>query len=279
MRPKCKLLAVDIDGTLLDPAGRLSPRVRAAVDKACAAGVTVVVATGRRYRTSRAIAEDAGLSSYVICQHGTHIRRMSDDSLVWSAPFEKDAARAVVEVMIEHGFEPRVFLDGFDREMDFLIITGLPQPKEMFGYTGTAWRVAKEIEVPDGMAIMVVASFGGVDALEPALDEIRALGGGRVTAHVINPPGAPYWCLEAMSPRAGKGSALLVLAKRLDVKPEETAAVGDDINDVDMIEKAGVGIAMGNAVEAVKEAADFIVAANGDDGLAEAIERLLSGAT
>jgi hydroxymethylpyrimidine pyrophosphatase-like HAD family hydrolase len=268
-----------MDGTLLDPAGKISPRVREAIGKAGAAGMTVVVATGRRYRTSRAIAEDAGLSSYVICQHGTHIRRMSDDSLVRSATFEEDAARAVVEVMVGHGFEPRVFLDGFDREMDFLIITPGAEPKEMFGYTGTAWRVAKEIEVPDGMAVMVVASFGGVDALEPALDEIRALGGDRVGVHVINPPGAPYWCLEAMSPRAGKGNALLVLAERLKVKPEETAAVGDDVNDIDMIEKAGVGIAMGNAVEAVKEAADFIVGANGDDGLAEAIERLLSNAT
>jgi hypothetical protein len=277
MQSRIRLVAVDIDGTLLDPQGKVTPRVREAVAKATAAGVIIVLATGRRYRTSRAIAADLGLSTYVIAQHGTHIRRTADDELVWSAPLDEGAAREAVGIMAANGFEPRVFLDGYDRDVDFLIITPGAQPKEMFGYTGTAWRVAGEVVVPEGTAIMEVASFGGEAALGPAYEEIKRRCGERVGVHRINPPGAPYWCLEVIGPEAGKGNALLALAKRLNVKREETAAVGDDINDVDMVVKAGVGVAMGNAIAEVKEAAEFEVAANSEDGLAEALERLCDG--
>jgi len=205
------------------------------------------------------------------------VRRIEDDELVWCAPLETAVARGVVEVMSEAGFEPRVFLDGFEKELDFLIVTTREKPGEMFGYTGTAWKVVHEVSVPADTRIMEVASFGPREALEPVREEIERRFGESVGVHVIKPPGDWYWCLEAISPLAGKGNALLTLAKRLNVRPEETAAVGDDVNDVDMLRKAGVGIAMGNAPEAVKAEADFVVAANSDDGLAEALGRLLGG--
>lgn len=273
-----KLLAVDIDGTLLDAQGKVTPRVREAVTKATDAGVQIVLATGRRYRTSKAYAADLALSTYIICQHGTHIRKTSDDELVWSQPLDEGLARKAAAAMARFGFEPRVFLDGFDMDVDFLIVTEAPQPREMFGYSGTAWRIAKEVAVPAGTRIMEVAAFGPVESLGPAYEEIRRSCGDAVSVHIINPPGAPYWCLETISRAAGKGNALLALAERLNVRRDETAAVGDDINDIDMLRKAGRSAAMGNAPDAVKRAASFVVGTNANDGLAEAIERLLNGA-
>ncbi len=277
MKPTCRLIAVDIDGTLLDTNGRITARVHEALARAAAAGVTVVLATGRRYRTSRQIALEAGLDTYVLCQHGTHIRRMSDNELVWSATLESATARGLVEVMREEGHEPRIFFDGYERELDFVVVAAGDKPKDMFGYTGTAWRAVKEFYHPAGLGITEVASFGARESLVSARDEMERRFDGSVSVHIINPPREWYWCLEAISVKAGKGNALLALAERLGIAQEETAAVGDDVNDIDMIEKAGVGIAMGNAPDAIKELADIVVADNRHDGLAEAVERLVDG--
>jgi hydroxymethylpyrimidine pyrophosphatase-like HAD family hydrolase len=132
------------------------------------------------------------------------------------------------------------------------------------------------VDVPRGRQIMEVASYGLKDKLLAPYEEIKRRLGGRVNVHVINPPGAWYWCLEAISPSAGKGSALLALAGLLRIPGDETAAVGDDVNDLDMVSKAGLGIAMGNASEEIRRAADVVVGPNTQDGLAQALRYILA---
>ena len=94
---------------------------------------------------------------------------------------------------------------------------------------------------------------------------------------VLKSPRYTRWFLDIISPASGKGKTLMELAGLLNVQRDETAAVGDDVNDIDMFHAAGVSVAMGNATQAVQDAADFVAPTNDQDGAAEAIMGLLEG--
>ncbi len=99
--------------------------------------------------------------------------------------------------------------------------------------------------------------------------------GDRVHAHRIINKNYQGSILEFLAPRSGKWSALRRLAEGAGIAPEEIAAIGDDTNDAEMIRHAGLGIAMGNAVDAAREGADQVVRSNAEGGVLEAIERVL----
>ena len=278
MRSKCRLLAVDIDGTLLDGSGKVTARVRGALLRAHAGGMTIVLATGRRFRSSLPVAREIGVTDYIIAQHGTIIKRVSDAETVWAAPMRRPTARKVAEVMMRHGLEPLVFSDAYETGVDFVVASGKPARPGTCEFTGihrNAWRAGSFADVAGAARIVEVGAFDDTDRLRAAYEEIERLWGDRLNYHVIKSPNYSFHCVEVISRRAGKGNALLALGRILGVRREETAAIGDDVNDIDLLSKAGTGIAMGNAAEAIKAKAHFVVGPNTADGLAEAVERLL----
>lgn len=279
MSPSSKLIAIDIDGTLLDASGRVTQAVRAAVANAAAAGVTVVLASGRRYRSTAPIAVDIEAAPLVIVQHGALIKRTHDASTVHSALINMPLALEAAEFMLAEKLEPMIGVDGFSEGLDFYVHGGKPRHSSTLGFTDRSkglWKTVRNpAQIPYRGATAVFAT-GEKDALVKSHKRLAEHFADVLSYHLLKSPQYDFWFLEAISPNGGKGRALLALARRLDIQPENTAAIGDDVNDLDMFAAAGTAVAMGNAVEEVKKAADFTVAPNTENGAAQAIEKLLA---
>jgi Cof subfamily protein (haloacid dehalogenase superfamily) len=276
MAPKYTLIAVDIDGTLLDASEEITPAVKAAVRKAVDAGATVALATGRRYRSALPFAKALALE-YLICQHGSLVKRVSDNATILRKPLAADVAIETGGLITKAGFEPMYFVDAYESGVDvvFAVEPRRPGMREYAKLNPGIWRVG--LDAMSGKPVVEVAAFDDRENLEALQANHERRGPAAVTkSHIMKVTHYSFAGLEIISRDAGKGNALMALADMLGIEHGRTAAIGDGVNDVEMLEAAGMSAAMGNASQALKNIADFTVAANDRDGAAEALDRIVA---
>lgn len=257
-----KLVAIDLDDTLLDHSRTISPRAKAAIAAAVAQGVTVTVATGRMFPSALPYAEQLGLDVPLITYNGALVRCGLSGETLLHRPLDAATARELLALFRERGWYIQVYLDDvlYVRERDanaryYETIAGVaavPVGDRLWTLAGTPTK------------LLAMADPARIPAIDAA---VKAACGDRVYTAASK---ANY--LEMTHPDANKGAALAFLAGRLGIDRAEVMAIGDSVNDLDMIAYAGLGVAMGNASPRVKEAANAVTAANDADGVAAAIE-------
>jgi len=261
-----KLVALDIDGTILDHDQRLTDRVRSAVRAVAEAGIHVVIATGRSLHETLPVLDRLGLvTGWAVCSNGSVTLRldpMADQGYEVSDTVTFDPS-SILSLLREH--LPTALYAMETSTGQFLLTAPFP-PGELEGpYT----RVAPFEEITQQQACrVVVRSPDHTSADFMALT--RSLG-----MHGVNyAVGWTAW-LDLAPDGVSKASALEVIRGRLAVDGAATLAVGDGRNDIEMFGWAGRSVAMGNATDDVKVHADVITATVEEDGLAEILERLL----
>lgn len=275
-RPKYRILALDVDGTLLDRSGTLLASTKAAVARAAAAGIRPILCTGRRYRRAWPIAAELGIDAPIVCNSGAIVKEPADDRTLWRADLDHDLAIALIDLFGERGYDVVAFNDRRHDEPDFRVSR---HP------TGHRWfddYVAQNLSHAEIAADWAHGPFFHVCAVGPR-EEMLALQalvleshGDRVRTFVQKSPRYLGTMCEVIRRDAGKWSAVLHVAEQWGVAPEEICAVGDDVNDLPMIEGAGLGVAMGHAPPEVLAAADLVVPDHDNDGVAALIDgRLL----
>jgi hypothetical protein len=274
----CRLLALDVDGTLLNSRGELTDRTRAALLAAAAVGIHLVVATGRRYRRALPLVEPLGIEVPLVTHSGALVKDAQDHRTLWKALLGRDVTAAVLAELDRLGFPAIVYQDRFDEEVDFLTPvahSGQAEFDEYLDLNRGYERVAPDlVESPpdDAIALCVLGSRPAMLEVEAALH--RAVPG-RLATHVLKSPRYHGEMCEIMRADATKWTAILWLARRWEIAADEICAVGDDVNDIAMLRGAGLGVAMGHAPAAVRAAADFIAESHDNDGLAEVVEKLV----
>lgn len=267
---KIRLLAVDLDDSLLAPDLSVSPRNRAALAAALAAGVRVVLATGRMYRSAEAIAVELGLRDPVIAYQGALIRwpgqpPKAGKKVIRHLPLPLVHAREVIRRVAEYGYHVNVYLN------DTLYVASLTEEARRYAaFSDVEARVVGdllEFLPEDPTKVLVIAREDQLDAL--------ALEMAPWVENRLNMTKSKPHFLEFSHPGASKGSALAKLAALFGLSREQVMAVGDSYNDVDMVEYAGIGVVMGNARPEIKAHADWVTAANDRDGVALAVERFV----
>jgi Cof subfamily protein (haloacid dehalogenase superfamily) len=271
-----RLLALDIDGTILDPAGEISDAARNAVGEALRSGLRVVLCTGRRYRTTLPIARSLGIAGPVVVHNGALVKDTARGRTLEASYLAAQVQTEIRAVLREHG-PPLVYVDGWPEEDVLTEPHGSihRHQQDTLGHYGAQCRFVPDLESAaraDVVMMSVVADAAAIEALRPRA--LHALGG-RVRAHALQNPKSGAHSLEILAPGTGKWPALRRLAAAEGIAPHEIVAVGDARNDVDLIEGAGLGIAMGNAVPELLAVADRVVSANDRDGVVEAIEAVL----
>ncbi|WP_345466297.1 Cof-type HAD-IIB family hydrolase [Deinococcus carri] len=265
-----RLIATDLDGTLLRPDLTVSARTRAALAAARAAGIQVVPVTARQPRGVRPIAEAAGFADYALCGNGAHGVHLGTGETLFEAHVPEAVQRAVAEalaarvpgvlfVSVREGGEVFVAQDGY------AAIAHFEDHKREPGEMGT-------FTLDDVLARPSLKFIVRHAALTPRelLAEVRALGlGGFAVTH----SGAPF--LEVLAEGVSKAWGLERLCARLGIAREEVLAFGDAPNDAEMLAWAGRGVAMGNAEPEALEVADEVTRTNAQDGVALVIERVL----
>lgn len=260
-----RLLVADIDGTLVDAAREIPPPVREAVRGAQARGVRVCLATGRIWRSARRYVEDLGADPPAILYNGGLVYDFAADRVWFRAVLPRQQAQAVLEILARHPqAQPHVYVDDRVYVGAVNALTVAYQQKD--GLEVEAVGDLRQWLQTDPMKILII---GDRPVLEAAAREIDAL------REPINYVFSERHYLEVLPPRVNKGLALQVVAERLGVRPEEIVAVGDNLNDLAMIQYAGLGVAMQHAPEVLRVEADYVAPGNDEGGLREVIDRFI----
>lgn len=266
---KYRLICLDIDGTLLDDGKKLDPQVRQAVQDASGMGIEIVLASGRMPAGVELIEKELGVDCIKICNAGTYVilgnQRFSAEYLLprtMKIVYEDIADKNQVPLWI---FQEREwFVTGIDQHIEREIEIIQYQPK-IADADKLAEQWEKEGTGPNKLLIAaapekIKAIYGQMK--EQALPDIDIACSAE---HLI----------EIFPKGVTKRTALIKICEKLQIKPQETIAIGDQEVDIPLIEAAGVGIAMGNAIEELKQKADYITRSNNEAGVAHALEHYL----
>jgi len=272
-----RLIGLDIDGTLLDPYGKLSGGVSQAVASASRRGLRIVLCTGRRFRTALPVATELSLKGSIVVHNGALVKDIESGDTHLDNFLPSETFSELVGLMREHG-PPMVYIDRYHERTDIVTerrdITHEFQ-NEYLDDNPEFTSIVDDLTATARDDVIMVNTMAEAEVLDPLRARIHSFLDDRVLSHLLMNKGYRGHILEFISPNSGKWGALREIAAREGFAPEEIAAVGDDTNDAEMIREAGLGIAMGNAAEAALVAADVIVKSNAEGGAIEAIERIL----
>jgi 5-amino-6-(5-phospho-D-ribitylamino)uracil phosphatase len=285
-----QLLALDVDGTLLDPDGTLRPRTAEAVARAARAGIRPVLCTGRRYRRAQPIAHQLGIDAPLICNSGAIIKDPRSHRTLWRADFDPMLVQAVMRLFDDRDQPAVVFTDRDPVESDF-VIAAYPTGRDFFDDYVAQNREHAEIRINPRHATATAEEHALWIAAYNPLFHVCAIGsetemlafeqvalkqvGGRVQTFVQRSPRYLGTMCEFLRHDASKWTAILHLAALWGIDPGEICAVGDDVNDIPMIKNAGLGVAMGHARLEVRRAADLVTGDHDEDGVAMLVDDVL----
>jgi Cof subfamily protein (haloacid dehalogenase superfamily) len=262
-----KLIASDLDDTLLDSELRISQENKDAVRDALAQGMVFTIATGRMFQSAAPYAVELGLDEQqpLICYNGALIKRLSGETL-YERFLSTDVSLAVVEYGMQQGWTVNVYYE------DELYVSEINQNVE--NYAAIAQVDVKAVGdlrkfIADGGKRLAKILIPGPADQSPARSQaLRRLVGPEVEIACSKPE-----YVEITSLNTHKGRALQWLAEFMGVRREEVLVIGDGNNDVTMLEMAGIGVAVGNASQQAKKAAGFVTNTNLEHGVARAIRQ------
>ena len=279
MENKIKLICIDMDGTLLNSNHEVSDRNKEALRKAKELGVNIAIATGRLFCSARYYSDLIGIDTAVIASNGAYIKTNYEDKALLENPMPKDIAIEIYNIVKKHGLT--VNFNSWDtliredpvpeNHAYYSMNKFLPEEKKV-KFIIDSNNFTNAIEKFTGTILkgIVIEEAENKDHLWAAKEELKDVFGDEL--QVVSSGNNNF---EIMVASSSKGNAVAYLAKELNVLPEEIMCMGDSENDLSMIKYAGIGVAMGNGLDLVKDAADYITDTNDNSGVAKAIEKFV----
>ena len=262
-----KLLALDLDGTLLRDDLTISQRNKEAIKKARKKGVEIVIATGRPNSSADKYLKELDLDGYFITYNGALIKNIKEDKVIKHTPVPLEISYEILNYVKENNLYLNIYLNNeiycnkdceerkYYKELmgvePILVENGI---EEVFNQPSTKLLIIeKDLNKTDEIYNYLTEKYS------PKLKFNRS---------IID-------CIDIMDKSVSKGSALELLIDLLGIKAEQLTAIGDRNNDLEMIKYAGVGVAVSSGEEILKAEADQITSSNNEDGVAEYIEKYI----
>jgi len=260
-----KLVAIDIDDTLMDSRGRISPATRAALARAAGRGAIITLATGRMFASAAKVADELGLDVPLITYQGSLVKHAMSGEVLYERHLPPDAALKVYEHCRKAGLHLQAYVD--DR---LIVAEDNDKVRAYSANSAVPFEVAADFAAVVRKPQTKLLIIDEPDVLDGLLVHFRRLFGESVQITKSKPH-----YLEFTHPEGTKGHALRFLAAHYGISAAETMAFGDSWNDRDMLEAAGFAVAMGNAVPELKQIADLVAPSNDEEGVRHVIERYL----
>jgi len=270
-----QIIQLDLDGTLLDSEKKISPRNYRALERAAEQGVQIVPSTGRFYDGMPQVVRDMPFVNYVIAVNGAQIYDVRRKKVLHRAEIWPERAVEVFRYLETLSCIFDCYVDGWG-----YMKADLYGRIDEFVSNPITNRMVRELRTPmedfygfvqDKSVQKIQAFFKDMDLRAREMERLAQMFPDMaVTSAIVNN-------VEINAADANKGEALQVLSRQLGVDIRDTMAFGDGSNDLAMIQTAGIGVAMANAYQGLKDAADYVTATNDEDGVALAMERFVFG--
>lgn len=259
-----KLIALDVDDTLLNSDRQLTDRTLAALRRAQDAGVYVVLATGRLPVGIRKLYDQIGLKSPIICGGGSVV---CDENFqeIFTCLLSTEDAHTILEFAHEHGVPAQMYFDdrvNYETENPFSL-----EYAKNFGFIPRVVPNIRDMEIHSAKSLIISTPEKILEiqpkakALLPHLNVVRSK--------------AAF--LEFTDPKANKGAALQFLGEYLHISPEEMIAVGDSQIDLPMLKYVGMPVSVANGLDEIKVHCKYITKSNNEDGVACVVDKFIFG--
>ncbi len=259
-------IACDLDRTLIGEDAVLRPRTRAAIAATRAAGIHVVLVTGRMFQAVRPYALEAGLDDPVVCYQGAVVAEPVSGHWLRHVPIALELAREAIAALADEGFSPNCYVDD-----ELYVAEVTPEARRYADFQHlqlhTVGNLLEWLHEPPTKLVVI-------DDPE-VLDELKQRMLDRFGGRLYISKSLPYF-LEFASPDVTKAAGLDFLAEHVGFSRERTVAFGDGENDIELVEWAAYGVAVANAHERVKEVADFVCPPVDEEGVAQVLEAFLA---
>ncbi len=266
-----RLIALDLDGTLLNDAKELTERTQRALEAASRSGIEVVLSTGRPVTALPQEVAHFPYIKYALTADGARIENLRTGELLFEGLIPKEMVKPIYDIFDDYDVIEEIYIkgQGYISERD---IDHLEEYTTNPAHAAYARRTRKRVEdihdLLDRDIDKAHALFKSFEDREDAMRRIREIADLELCdAFPIN--------LEVSAPGINKGEGLKILGEKLGIETKDMMAFGDSNNDAAMLQTAGVAVVMDNAYESVKEIADMIAPSNEEDGVAAVIEQML----
>ncbi|GMQ58589.1 sugar-phosphatase [Vallitalea sediminicola] len=264
---KYKMLVLDMDDTLLDDDLQVSVDNIKALQEANKKGIIITICSGRVSKSIINILKELGIANdndYYISYNGAVINNLKGNNIFYE-PLPKDIIPELIDIGREYGVDIQLY-----NKEGVIVEQVTSRTKTYQGLSDIAADVVNDLKIYD-KSIKILYNYDDINLLEKMHEHIVELYDDRVNVFFSKPT-----YLEVLNKKANKGIALEYLANYLHINKEEIIAVGDSFNDEYMIKYAGMGVAVCNAREEIKEMANYVTKCNNNEsGVAEVINRFI----
>ncbi len=287
-----RLVAVDLDGTLLNSYGEVSNKNKEAIQKAKQKNVEVVLSSGRPIMSVKNLANEIGCNHYMICGNGAITYDIQKEEIIYNRFLEKAKVLQIIKICEENSIFYNVYTKDtiLAKNLNYNVLfyhqENASKPEDKKTRITLLQNVEEYVQnrkEEDYLKITICDNdkviFGSIIRKLRGIKDIDVLDVAHMSRKIIKDGtdkiSMEYYYTEITSMNVDKWQAVENLASSLGIKKEEIIAIGDNINDAEMVKNAGLGVMMGNSAPYIKEIADVIVADNDNDGVAEAIEKYI----
>lgn len=287
-----KLIAIDMDGTLLNSYGEVSDKNKKAIKKAIDKNVEVVLTSGRMPKAIMPVASKINADNYIISGNGAAIYDVKNKETIYKNYMSKEKVLEIIDICDKNSMYYSIYTNNaiLAKSLNYNILfynsenKRNPEDKKIkFNIVNDIYKYIKEYNGDDFLKITICdkdkAVFNSIINKIKKVEDIYVLEVTHMSKKIIR-HGAKefeisYFYTEISNNNVNKWTAIEKLIQRLNISKDEVIAIGDNVNDKEMIENAGIGVVMGNSSPYMKEIADEIVASNNEDGVAEAIQKYI----
>ena len=286
-----KLVAIDLDGTMLNQYGIVTQKTKNSIKKAQENGIEIMIASGRPIDSVKTISKEIGSENYFISGNGSIIYDIKKDEIIYENVLKKQKALEIIKICEENSIFYNVYTEKeiIAKNLQYNVLyyhkENLTKSEEDKTHVNIVEDIYDYIEKTDSKVLKVMICdkhqtiFNAIIRKLKEVEDIEVLEVSHMSRKIIRQGTEEipieYFYTEISAKNVDKWTALEFLKEKLQISSEEIVAIGDNVNDKKMIEKSGYGIAMGQSAPQIKEIADYVTDSNVDDGVANALDKLI----
>lgn len=290
-----KLIAIDLDGTMLNQYGVVTQNTKDAIKKVQKSGIEVVIASGRPIDSIKTIAKEIKSEKYFISGNGAIIYDIEKNEIIYENILKKQKVLDIIKICEENSIyyniytEKEIIAKNLQCNVLYYHKENLNKAEEEKTHIKIVENIYDYIANRDEKVVKITICDKNQSIFNSIMRKIRGIGEVEVleVSHMSRKMirqgteeiPIEYFYTEISAKNVDKWDAIEILKEKMNIKSEEIIAIGDNFNDKKMIKNAGIGIAMGQSSPQIKEIADHITLSNNDDGVANCLQLILENVT